>query len=235
MGKKKDVPPAVKAMVLLRLASGRTVKQTASEFAIDMSTVYYIKRKYKKGTLESRRHNCRGNSVVGPRTLHRIRRGVVEDPFITARELREQLMHGEPKVPSERTIQRVLATTLRMPARRPAKKPLLSAAQRKARLQFCKAHAQWTEEQWMHVLFSDESTFRQYGSDKVVVRRPEGKRFEFRYTVPTVKHSVSVMVWGCFAAEGVGELYFLPERITMNAANYEMVLESCLRRNKIIG
>ena len=50
--------------------------------------------------------------------------------------------------------------------------------------------------------------------------------FNPQYTVPTVKHSQSVMTWGCFSGEkGRGSLYFLPKNKKMNAELYMQVLE----------
>ena len=37
-------------------------------------------------------------------------------------------------------------------------------------------------------MFSDESTFQQFVVQKGRVRRPKEKRFEEKYTMPTVKH-----------------------------------------------
>ena len=65
------------------------------------------------------------------------------------------------------------------------------------RLQFANNHQHWTAEQWGKVLFSDESTFQQFVVQKRHVRRPTGKRFDDeRYTIPTVKHPPSQIVWG---------------------------------------
>lgn len=52
------------------------------------------------------------------------------------------------------------------------------------------------------------------------VRRPTGERFKKHYVCPTVKHSPAIMVWGCIAAEGRGELFFLPKGETMNGSMY---------------
>ena len=59
------------------------------------------------------------------------------------------------------------------------------------------------------------------------VWRPRSSdRFDPRYTVPTVKHSQSVMVWGCFSGEkGRRGLYFFPQNKKMNAKLYLQVLE----------
>ncbi len=59
-----------------------------------------------------------------------------------------------------------------------------------------------------------------------MVRRPiSSNRFNSKFTVKTVKHPISVMVWGCFSGSGGhGGLYFLPKNTTMNGEMYETVL-----------
>ena len=83
-------------------------------------------------------------------------------------------------------------------ARRPAKKPLISAINKKKRLEFAKRYKDWSNEQWAKVLWSDESKFNLFGSDGInFVRRPPGQRYSPRYQLPTVKHGGgSIMVWG---------------------------------------
>jgi hypothetical protein len=78
-------------------------------------------------------------------------------------------------------------------------------------------------------LFSDESTFCQFGSFINFVRRPQGQRFNPKYTVSTVKHSPKVMVWGSFSARGRGTLYFVPPVTTVNSAAYLDILEQKLK------
>jgi hypothetical protein len=62
------------------------------------------------------------------------------------------------------------------------------------------------------------------------VRRPSGSnRFDSRYTVKTVKHPASMMVWGCFTgAGGHGGLFFLPKNTTINGETYQKVREDHL-------
>ena len=74
-------------------------------------------------------------------------------------------------------------------------------------------------------MWSDESKFLQFGSQHHHVRRPQGMRYNTRFTTPTTKRCASVMVWGCFAAKGRGGLYFLPKCTTMNAAKYRALLQ----------
>ena len=94
------------------------------------------------------------------------------------------------------------------------------------RLQFCQKYKHWTEDDWCKVLYSDESSFCQFGSPVNLIRRPVGARFDARYTVPTVKHPPKVMVSGCFGGKGRGSLYFVAKGQTVNAVEYIKILDS---------
>ena len=76
-------------------------------------------------------------------------------------------------------------------------------------------------------MFSDESNFQVLSMGSTTVRHPRlSDRCDPRYTVPTVKHPESVMLWGSFFGEkGGGRLYFLPKNKKMNAGLYMNVLE----------
>ena len=66
------------------------------------------------------------------------------------------------------------------------------------------------------MLWSDESKFNLGGSDgRLGVRRPRGKKFNPRYTTPTVKHAGgNLMVWGCFSGYGIGPIHHLTDTMT---------------------
>ena len=112
--------------------------------------------------------------------------------------------------------------------RRKAKKPLITPRMLDDRIRFCTQYGHLTEEQWMEVLFSDESTFRvtvRIGS--YWVRRPRGSdRFNPRYTLRRNRQEVGVTVWGCFSGRGKGHLVFLPHKTMMNMARYIPILEN---------
>ena len=127
---------------------------------------------------------------------------------------------------STRIIQHRLRKDFGLSSFRPAKKPLLSSKNIRDRISFCKKVKSWTPEMWSRVLFSDETLIRQFDSrGSNTIRRPTGQRYNPRFVIPTVKHSSSVMVWGCFSMSGRGSLWFLPKNTTMNADRYREVLE----------
>lgn len=173
----------------------------------------------KKGTGRKRKTQSRTDKLL--------KGEVQKDPFITARELKEQHADvlGDVAV---RTIQNRLQKDLKLPCRRAAHKPLVTEKIRQQRLAFCRRYGQWTSEDWRSVLFSDESAFKTISKGQMKVRRPMGSdRYDTKYTVKTVKFPADVMVWGCFSGEkGRGGLYFLEKDVNMNGALYVDVLKN---------
>lgn len=109
-----------------------------------------------------------------------------------------------------------------------AKKPLLSSANRRARLAFARLHRNWTVTDWERVLWSDESTVELCSSKKrIYVRRRSGERYKERCLAPTMKFGGGkVMVWGCFSAGGVGELRRVEGSMTQHS--YKLILDDAM-------
>jgi transposase len=159
--------------------------------------------------------------------LKSIKRQITKYPYMSAGQLRATV--PDVAALSDRSVQRALQKDLKMPSRVAALKPLLALKMKKKRLAFCRKYKHWTAADWEKVMYSDESTFRVIRATRTLVRRPVGSnRYSSQFTVKTVKHPDSVMVWGCFSAAGRGGLYFLPRNTTMNAERYEKVLQDHL-------
>ena len=140
------------------------------------------------------------------------------------------------------TIGRRLVNEFSLKSHKPVEKPRLIEAMKAKRVIFANKSADWSEKQWGKVLFSDESTIQQFGSRKQQVRRPVGTRFEERYTVATMKHPPSVMIWDGMSSNGTAGLFFLPKGTTMNGARYQEMLQEKLQlhmtpchRSKIVS
>ncbi len=106
-------------------------------------------------------------------------------------------------------------------SRRPHRVPLLSAKNRKRRLQFTQDHQNWTIEDWKNVAWSDESWFLLRHSDsRVRIRRKEHESMDPSCLVSTVQAAGAggVMVWGIFSWHTLGPLE--PIERCLNATDY---------------
>lgn len=138
---------------------------------------------------------------------------------MTAREIGESLKLEV----STRTIQRRLKSG-GLESRLQTRKPLISTVNKKKRLNFVKQYIDKDSPFWDSILWSDESKFELFGSKKRQrVWRKKGEGLLDQNLKKTVKHGGgSIMVWGCFAANGVGELV-LVEGIMTGASYVELV------------
>ena len=223
-----------KARALTQLQQGVSAMRVAADIGVSRRSIYSLKRAaaaLPPGTTPPRKPGTGTHRKTSPRTDNLLRREVLSNPSISAAALKKKYPELLDRV-SVRTIQHRLQKDLGLPCRRAAKKPMLTAAMKKKRLAFCHKYKKWTKEQWRKVMFSDESTFRMVRGASNVVRRPRRvSRYEEKYTVKTVKHPDSVMVWGAFdGVYGRGGLYFLPKGQTMNGATYLNVLQEHMQQ-----
>ena len=86
------------------------------------------------------------------------------------------------------------------------KKPLLSAKNVKARLDFAKSHQHWTAGDWNRVIFSDETKINRFNSDgRTWCWSRDPNELNDQSVQQTVKHGGgSIMMWGCMCSKGVG-------------------------------
>ncbi len=231
MGRKK-LTMTEKTYGLMLLKDGASVTRVAANLHVSRRTICSLKQaaaRLPDNTIPIRKVGSGGKKKTTERTNTIVKREVLLNPSITAASLKKKHPMLLQDV-SIRTIQHRLQKDLNMPSRRAAKKPLLTAPMMKKRIQFCKTYLHWTSADWLKVMFSDESTFRLVRAGSALVRRPPGaSRYDSKYTVKTVKHPDSVMVWGAFSGiHGRGGLYFLPKNVTMRGANYLEVLQQHL-------
>ncbi|GFV91239.1 transposable element Tcb1 transposase [Trichonephila clavipes] len=117
--------------------------------------------------------------------------------------------------------------------RSPREKPLITEQNRLKRLEFAKEYINKLIDFSKNVIFSDESKFNIFKSDgrKLVWRKP-CTDFHTKNVLPTVEHGGgSVMIWGCMASKGVGNLCFIDGLMT--ARTYTDVLQDNLPQSAI--
>ena len=89
------------------------------------------------------------------------------------------------------------------------KVPLLKKAHIHARLKFANEHLNDSEDNWVNVLWSDETKMELFGinSTHSVLRR-RNAAYDPKNTIPTVKlGGGNIMLWGCFSAKETGQLH----------------------------
>ena len=95
------------------------------------------------------------------------------------------------------------------------KKRLISDVNAQARLKYALSKRHCTADQWLKVMWFDESPFSLFPKcGKVYVRRLPGEEFQRQCLKPTVKHGGgSIMVWGCVSGAGMGKLKRLEGKV----------------------
>ncbi len=148
---------------------------------------------------------------------------VRDDRKATVSQITTRYNQGMQNTISERTTRRTLKQ-MGYSSRRPHRVPLLSAKNRKRRIQFTQAHQNWTIEDWKNVAWSDESRFLlRHSDDTVRIWRKEHERMDPSCLVSTVQAAGGgVMVWGVFSCHTLGPLVPIEHRL--NATVYLSLL-----------
>ena len=224
MGKTIDITPRKRSSIVTMRKLGYSYADIAKVLKISKASAGKIGKSFEDtGSAERKKRSGRPRSTTKREDLL-IRRSAIKNPFISSVEILSDTALGV----SSRTVRRRLVTDFKLRSRIAAKKPLLTPAQRAKRVAFCKKYKAWTEKEWRSVMFSDESTFAQFGTHLHRVRRPVHERHNSKYTIATIKHPQKIMVWGSFSASGRGRLHFMTPGEIVNADKYIQILEARL-------
>ena len=112
-----------------------------------------------------------------------------------------------------------------------AQKPLISDKNRQKRVAWCREKLQG--ENWETVVFSDETLIQMHSNGRVLVRRPEGKKFDPKYLQNTVKMGKKLMLWGFIKKDGTRGLFRVEKSI--NSDEYIKILEKNLFNSIYLG
>lgn len=201
-----------------------SVRKIAQEVGIGKSTVQRIITNYEEtGSAEPKIRPGRPRSTT-ERQDRSIKIASVRNPKLSSRAIGLQLKSILKKTISPRTIRRRLVDA-GLPGRIARKKPFLTALQTDYRLRWCKERKDWSSEEWENVLWSDESPFTLFAdSGRLWIHRRVGEEYRKECLAPTVKFGGGkLMVWGCFSAHGVGDIYRINGKV--NAARYREILK----------
>ncbi len=112
----------------------------------------------RKRKIPSERQLCGRKCLVDVRGQRRMGRLVRDDSKATVTQITTRYNQGMQNTISEHTTRRTLKQ-MDYSSRRPHRVLLLSAKNRKRRIQFTQAQQNWTIEDWKNIAWSDESWF----------------------------------------------------------------------------
>ena len=106
---------------------------------------------------ERKKKTVAHNKKISPATLKKMEKLLKKTPTLSGKQLKMKIPELEGV--AIRTIQRYCCKTLKLPARKMAKKPFLNERMKAQRLAFAEEYGNWTVEDWKRVVFADESHF----------------------------------------------------------------------------
>ncbi|GFV75711.1 transposable element Tcb2 transposase [Trichonephila clavipes] len=178
MSSRHHIDDFMRGRIIGKIEEGRKITDVAREFDITHSVVSRLWKSFETTGMCSRRRT-------------------------TAQQVANQFLAASGKQISQKTVVRRLRGG-KLYARRPVVCVPLTRQHRTARLQWCREHHNWTEQDWACVLFSDESRFS-LSSDSIrqliwresgTTYRPENIQEKDRY--PTC----NLLVWAGIMING---------------------------------
>ncbi len=159
MGKKEDLSDFERGMVVGARRTGLNISKTADLLGFSHPTISRVYREWsEKEKISSERQLCGWKYLVDVRGQRRMGRLVRADRRVTVTQITTRYNQGMQNTISEHTTHRTLKQ-MGYSSRRPHRVSLLSAKNRKRRIQFTQAHKNWTIEDCKNVAWSDESRF----------------------------------------------------------------------------
>lgn len=220
--RKKD--PVILAKIQTLYLEHKSASVIAKAVGMTKRQILWRIEKLKKfGTMVQRPISGRPRKTT-PKEDFLIVHQALQDPFTSAEMIRTSLPDLNV---SKSTILRRLCESGKMGSFWAVKKPFLTKEHRHKRVEWAEKYKKWTPEQWNHVLWSDECTFRQWSSRRYRVWRPLHSGYQRKFIQPSIAHPAKINLWGCFCGHGLGAL--APIEGNLNAKKYIAILDKNLR------
>ncbi|GFW11123.1 transposable element Tcb2 transposase [Trichonephila clavipes] len=220
MSSRHHIDDFMRGRIIGKIEEGRKITDVAREFDIAHSVVSRLWKLFKTTGMRSRRHGGGRVRSTTPAEDRYIVLSAKRNRRTTAQQVANQFLAASGKQISRKTVARRLRGG-GLYARRPVVCVPLTRQHRTARLQWCREHHNWTEQDWPCVLFSDESRFslssdcrrQMIWRESGTAYRPENIQEKDRY--PTC----SIMVWAGIMINGRTRLHVVANG-TMTGQRY---------------
>ncbi|GFS84022.1 transposable element Tcb1 transposase [Trichonephila clavipes] len=158
MSSRHHIDDFMRGRIIGKIEKGRKITDVAREFKIAHSVVSRLWKSFKTTGMCSRRHGGGRVRSTTPAEDRYIVLSAKRNRRTTAQQVANQFLAASRKQISRKTVARRLRGG-GLYARRPVVCVPLTRQHRTARLQWCREHHNWIEQDWACVLFSDESRF----------------------------------------------------------------------------
>ncbi|GFS49613.1 transposable element Tc1 transposase [Trichonephila clavipes] len=158
MSSRHHIDDFMRGRIIKKIEEGRKITDIAREFDIAHSVASRLWKSIKTTRMCSRRHGGGRVRSTTPAEDRYIVLSAKRNRRTTAQLVANQFLAASEKQISRKTVARRLRGG-GLYARRPVVSIPLTKQHRTARLQWCREHHNWTEQDWACVRFSDESRF----------------------------------------------------------------------------
>ncbi|GFS71129.1 transposable element Tcb1 transposase [Trichonephila clavipes] len=210
MGPRRETSIDVRKFILRLFKKGNSYREITKIVGRSHWCVQKIIGRFKSDGLVENKSGRGRKSILSDVAKRKVLKDIKIDPKLSAVKLAAETSRIMGRSVSAETVRNVIRHA-GYSSRVARKKPFISLQSQKKRLEFAKTHQLKTDNFWKKVIFSDKSKFNIFGSDgrRTVWRKPN-TALDPKNLRPTVKHDGgSVMVWGCMASNGVGNLVFI--------------------------
>ncbi|GFT98993.1 transposable element Tc1 transposase [Trichonephila clavipes] len=225
MSSRHHIDDFMRGRIIGKIEEGRKITDVAREFNIAYSVVSRLWKSFKTTGMCSRRHGGGCVRSTTPAEDRYIVLSAKRNRRTTAQQVANQFLATSGKQNSRKTVARRLRGG-GLYARRPVVCVPLTRQHRTSRLQWCREHHNWTEQDWACVLFSDESRFSLSSDcrrqliwhESGTAYRPENMQEKDQY--PTC----SIMVWAGIMINGRTRLHVVANGIMTGQRYIDEVL-----------
>ena len=190
--------------VIRLIRDGMSFREVARQTSVKRATVGRVARAF--GVSSKYKTSPGRPRTLTSRDIHVLSRIVTSGKAHTAAEAARELSATTNVSISATTARRALKEAGMVAIVR-KKKPLLTSRHRRLRLLFARKYMHYTVEDWLNVIWSDETKINMFGSDGRVWAWKWANRSDTteREVIPTVKFGGGhLMLWGCISRKGVG-------------------------------
>jgi transposase len=188
------------------IPAGKSIVEAANDFDIPKQTASDLWHKFQ----QTGSTHARPRSGCPPKITNHIKRSVIREAKMNRQKPLDAI--GKLVIPSiSASSVRAILHDAGLHRRKAQKVVYLRKDQKESRRHWAKDHKDWTEEDWMQVIWSDEC-YIYIGDDRgtVWVTRSADEEFDENCVVPTFKQSsLRVMIWACIMEGNKGPMVVL--------------------------